>query len=368
MKVMVVFGTRPEAIKMCPLILELKKRKHIECSVCLTGQHRDILFSIMKCFEIVEDYNLDIMQEKQTLTDITTRILSKMQDILIMEHPDIVLVHGDTTTSFAAALAAFYQKIPVGHVEAGLRTWNKYSPFPEELNRSMTARIATYHFAPTETNRCNLLKENIHEHVYVTGNTVIDSFKTTIRESYVYTNERLNELEDNCRYILLTAHRRENVGKPLANICRAVLRIVQDISDIKVIFPVHPNPKVREIVYPLLDNNEKILLIEPIDVLDMHNLMKKCYMVMTDSGGLQEEAPALKKPVLVLRQETERPEAIEAGTAQLAGVDEETIYKKASILLKDENVYRSMSQAKNPYGDGNAARRIVDIVCNISKE
>lgn len=362
MKVLVVFGTRPEAIKMCPLILELKSRKGIECIVCLTGQHRNMLKPIMDCFGISENYNLNIMKNNQSLTDITTGILERMQKVLITEKPDVVLVHGDTTTSFAAALAAFYQKISVGHVEAGLRTGNRYSPYPEELNRSMTARIATYHFAPTEKNRDNLIKENIYENVYVTGNTIIDSFKTTIKESYVFHNKLLKSLKNDCKYVLLTAHRRENLGQPLKNICNAVVRITEENNDIKVIYPVHPNPKVREIVCPLLSNREQIILTDPVDVSDMHNLMKKCYLVMTDSGGLQEEAPALHKPVIVLRKETERPEAITNGTAVLAGIDEEQIYLTTRNILRNKDAYEKMSKASNPYGDGTASAKIVDIL------
>lgn len=367
MRIMVVFGTRPEAIKMCPLILELKRRKNFECLICLTGQHRDMTRPIMDCFGLVADFNLEIMQENQTLTDITTSILLRLQPVLIEKKPDLVLVHGDTTTSFAAALAAFYQKIPVGHVEAGLRTWNKYSPYPEELNRCMIAKIATYHFAPTEQNKENLLEENIKENVYVTGNTVIDSLKTTVRENYIFKEIRLNNLDHQYRYILLTAHRRENIGEPLENICKAVRRIISD-KKVRVIYPVHPNPKVREIVYKYLGGNEQIILTEPIDVLDMHNLMGKCILVMTDSGGLQEEAPALHKPVIVLRKETERQEAIDAGTAVLAGVEEDDIYKAVFEILYDEEKYKKMSDSINPYGDGNASARITDILENIEKE
>lgn len=366
MRIMTVFGTRPEAIKMCPLILELKQRKNFECLICLTGQHKDMLSSIMDCFGLVEDFNLEIMKKNQTLTDITTAILIKLQSLLIENKPDIVLVHGDTTTSFAAALAAFYQKIPVGHVEAGLRTWRKYSPYPEEMNRCMISKIATYHFAPTIQNKNNLFEENIKNNVYVTGNTVIDALKTTVRKNYKFKEKCLNDINSEYKYILLTAHRRENIGKPLENICKSVLRIVRD-KKIKVIYPVHPNPKVREIVYKYLDGNEQIILTEPIDVLDMHNLIEKCFLVMTDSGGLQEEAPALNKPVIVLRKETERQEAIDAGTAVLAGVEENNIYKVTSEILYDREKYKRMSNSVNPYGDGKAAIYIADVLENVQR-
>lgn len=361
MRIMAVFGTRPEAIKMCPLILELKQRKNFDCLICLTGQHKDMLSTIMDCFGLVEDFNLEIMKKNQTLTDITTSILIKLQSLLIEYKPDIVLVHGDTTTSFAAALAAFYQQIPVGHVEAGLRTWRKYSPYPEEMNRCIISKIATYHFAPTKQNENNLLEENIKSNVYVTGNTVIDALKTTVRANYQFKEKCLNEIDSEYKYILLTAHRRENIGVPLENICKAVLRIIGD-KKIRVIYPVHPNPKVREIVYKYLNDNEQIILTEPIDVLDMHNLIEKCFLVMTDSGGLQEEAPALHKPVIVLRKETERQEAIDAGTAVLAGVEEDNIYKVASEILYNEETYKKMSNSVNPYGDGNASIYIADVL------
>lgn len=362
MKVMVVFGTRPEAIKMCPLILELKSRLSIETVVCLSGQHRDLIAPIIECFGIKEDYNLDIMKRNQTLSDITTGIIEKLKEILINEKPNLVLVHGDTTTSFAAALASFYERIPVGHVEAGLRTYDRYSPYPEEINRQMIARIATFHFAPTKNNRDNLIKENIKENVYVTGNTVIDAFKTTIKANYIFENDLLNNLDDSNKYILLTAHRRENIGQPLINICNAVKKIVNNNKGFNVIYPVHPNPKVRDIVYSILGNNEKILLTDPLDVLDMHNLMGKCFLIMTDSGGLQEEAPALKKPVVVLRKETERPEAIESGTAVLAGIEEDKIYNTVIDIINNSEIYGKMSNAENPYGDGNASKRIADIL------
>lgn len=360
MKVMSVFGTRPEAIKMCPLVKELEKHKDIESVVCLTGQHREMLQQVIDIFEISVKYNLDIMQPKQTLTSITTSVLEKIETVLKEESPDIVLVHGDTTTSFVAALAAFYQQIPVGHVEAGLRTYDKYSPFPEEMNRSLTGRIATLHFSPTKINKRNLARENVTEHVYVTGNTVIDAFQTTVKEGYVYKDKDLRKINlDGKRYILMTAHRRENLGQPLENICHAVKRIVEKYTDIEVIYPVHMNPAVRNTVTAVLGDLRRVHLIEPLDVEDMHNLMSRSYMVMTDSGGLQEEAPACGVPVLVLRTETERPEAVEAGTVKIVGVDEDEIYQNAVVLLTDPIEYNKMAKAVNPYGDGHASERIV---------
>lgn len=363
MKVFSVFGTRPEAIKMCPLVLELKKKSEIECKVCLTGQHKEMLNQVMECFQIKEDYNLDIMQKEQTLTSITASILERLEPILRIEKPDIVLVHGDTTTSFAAALAAFYQHIPVGHVEAGLRTGNMYSPFPEEMNRRLTGRLATYHFAPTELNRQNLQDEHITQNVFVTGNTVIDAFQTTVRDKYQFQNQDVAALPfGEKRIILVTAHRRENLGRPLENICKAVERIVKSCSDVIVIYPVHMNPKVRKTVYAYLKKLDRVILTEPLNVIDMHNLMAKSYLIMTDSGGLQEEAPALGKPVLVMRTETERPEAIKAGTAKLIGIEEKEIYNQVIELLDDEKKYKNMACAVNPYGDGHASERIADIL------
>lgn len=359
MKIMTVFGTRPEAIKMCPLILELKKHTDIDCRVCLTGQHREMLKQVMKAFRITEDYNLDIMKTGQTLTSITTDVLEKMESVLKSERPDLVLVHGDTTTSYAAALAAFYQQIPVGHVEAGLRTGDIYSPFPEEMNRLMTGRLATLHFAPTERNRRNLADENVTDHVYVTGNTVIDAFKVTVEEGYRYHNEQLQEADfNNRKVILVTAHRRENLGVPLQNICNALKQLAQEQDDVQIVYPVHPNPAVKDTVYSILKDRERVLLIDPIDVLDMHNLIAGSYMVMTDSGGLQEEAPSFGKPVLVMRTETERPEAVEAGTVKVVGVEQETIYREAKQLLTDEEAYARMARAVNPYGDGHASEKI----------
>lgn len=363
MKILAIFGTRPEAIKMCPLVLELRKREKIECKVCLTGQHKEMLQQVMDVFAIREDYNLQIMRKSQSLTTVTMDILAGLEPILQVEKPDIVLVHGDTTTSFAAALAAFYQKIPVGHVEAGLRTGNIYSPFPEEMNRNLTGKLATYHFAPTLLNYDNLQREHITENVFVTGNTVIDSFAITVQEKYNFKNEQIRQINfDKTKVILVTAHRRENLGKPLENICNAIRRLAEENKNIIIVYPVHLNPKVRETVFHILGNCERVVLADPLDVLDMHNLMARSFLVMTDSGGLQEEAPALGKPVLVMRTETERPEAIDAGTVKLVGVEEENIYKEAQNLLIKESVYCEMAKAINPYGDGHASERIADII------
>lgn len=364
MKVLAVFGTRPEAIKMCPLVIELKKRSEIECIVCLTGQHREMLRQVMDAFGLHEDYNLDIMRDRQTLTTITIDVLEKMESVLIQEQPDLVLVHGDTTTSYAAALAAFYQQIPVGHVEAGLRTGDRYSPFPEEMNRLLTDRISTYYFAPTKQNSANLLREGIEQNVFITGNTVIDSFAYTVKENYVFREQALNEIDyERTKLILVTAHRRENWGQPLERICRAIRRLSDEYPEaVSFVYPVHLNPDVRKTVYDILLGRENILLLDPIDVLDMHNLLSRCYMVMTDSGGIQEEAPHFGKPVLVLREETERPEAVEAGTAEVVGTDEERIYQAVKTLLYDGNVYDKMAKTVNPYGDGHAGRHIVETI------
>ncbi len=360
-KILVVFGTRPEAIKMCPLVLELKKYDSIETIVCLTGQHKEMLSQVMDAFGIREDFNLDIMKERQTITGITVSVLEGMDSVLEKTRPDIVLVHGDTTTSYAAALASFYKQIPVGHVEAGLRTGDIYSPFPEEMNRLLTDRISTLYFAPTKLNRDNLLGEGIDKNVYVTGNTVIDSFKYTVSSEHVFSESGLRSLEfDSKRVITVTAHRRENLGEPLKNICRAIKRLSADYKDVLFVYPVHLNPLVRETVFGLLSEIDNILLIDPIDVLDMHNLLARSYMIMTDSGGLQEEAPHFGKPVLVLRTETERPEAVEAGTVKVVGVNEQDIYDQAKHLLDDEAAYNAMAKAINPYGDGHASERIVE--------
>lgn len=363
MKVMSVFGTRPEAIKMCPLVKELEKTEGIESVVCLTGQHREMLQQVIDIFGTKVQYNLDIMQPNQTLTTITTSVLKKMEAVLKAERPDVVLVHGDTSTSFVAALAAFYQQIPVGHVEAGLRTFDKYSPFPEEMNRNLTGRIAELHFAPTENNRKNLENENITDGVFVTGNTVIDAFSTTVREGYKYKNADLQKIDfDRKRCILMTAHRRENLGEPLENICYAVKQIATEFPDVEVVYPVHMNPIVRETAERILGDLRQVHLIQPLDVEDMHNLMARSFLVMTDSGGLQEEAPACGVPVLVLRTETERPEAVEAGTVKVVGVEKDVIFENAKVLLTDEKESEKMAKAVNPYGDGHASERIAKIL------
>lgn len=361
LKVMSVFGTRPEAIKMCPLVKKLESCPDIHSVVCLTGQHREMLDQVMQIFDVRADYDLQIMRPVQTLTSITVDILSKIEEIYIKERPDIVLVHGDTSTSFAAALAAFYQKIPVGHVEAGLRTYNPYSPFPEEMNRCLTGRLATVHFAPTQKNAENLRAEGITEQVYITGNTVIDAFHSTIKKDYQFKSSDLSSITfASRRTILMTAHRRENIGQPLEDICKAVRRIIADFPDVQIVYPVHPNPKVRNIIYKNLGNLERVYLTDPLDVEDMHNLMAKSFLVLTDSGGLQEEAPALGVPVLVLRTETERPEAVEAGTVEVAGVEENAVYAKVAALLADRSLYEKMANAVNPYGNGYASKRILE--------
>lgn len=363
-KVMSVFGTRPEAIKMCPLVLELQKYEEITSIVCVTAQHREMLDQVLDTFGITPDYDLDIMKTRQSLAGITTRVLEGMEDVLKKEKPDIVLVHGDTSTSFVAALAAFYEQIPVGHVEAGLRTYDIYSPFPEEMNRQLTGRIAKLHFSPTTRNYDNLIKENINsENIYITGNTVIDALKTTVRENYEFENECLRNVDfDNKRVIVVTAHRRENLGKPLEDICTAISEIVNEYEDTEVIYPVHLNPAVREVAWKILGDNDRVHLIDPLDVMELHNAIARSFMVMTDSGGIQEEAPALAKPVLVLRRETERPEAVAAGTVKIAGVDKEVIVKLAKELLDSPEEYSKMAQAANPYGDGDASRRICEAI------
>ncbi len=363
-KVMVVFGTRPEAIKMAPLALELKKRPEIETKVCVTAQHRQMLDQVLEIFNLKPDYDLDIMKTRQTLVGITTRVLEGMDEVLEKEKPDIVLVHGDTSTSFVAALAAFYRQIKVGHVEAGLRTYDKYSPFPEEMNRQLTGRIADLHFSPTKQNRENLLKENVDgKNIYITGNTVIDALKTTVRKDYKFGDPALENIDfDSHRVIIVTAHRRENLGAPLENICRALKRIVTEYEDTELVYPVHLNPAVRETVFGILGDTERVHLIDPLTVDELHNAMDRSFMVMTDSGGIQEEAPALAKPVLVLRRETERPEAVAAGTVKIAGVDEEEIVRLAKELLDDPAAYAKMAHAANPYGDGEASVRIADAI------
>lgn len=364
LKVMTVFGTRPEAIKMAPLAIELKKYDEIEPIVCVTAQHRQMLDQVLEIFDITPDYDLDIMKERQTLVGITSRVLEGLDEVIKKEQPDLVLVHGDTSTSFVAALAAFYNQVKVGHVEAGLRTYDKYSPFPEEMNRQLTGRISDLNFSPTEQNRQNLLKENVSDDIiYITGNTVIDALKTTVRDDYKFKDETLNSIDfDSKRVIIVTAHRRENLGEPLENICKALKRIVNEYKDTELVYPVHLNPAVRETVFGILGNEERVHLIDPIDVEELHNAMARAFMVMTDSGGIQEEAPALAKPVLVLRRETERPEAVAAGTVKIAGVDENTIVSMAKELLDSEEAYNKMARAANPYGDGEASRRTVEAI------
>lgn len=361
-KVMTVFGTRPEAIKMAPLVKELEKNPQIESIVCVTAQHRQMLDQVLEIFDIKPDYDLDIMKDRQTLIGITTKVLEGLDGVLKEAKPDIVLVHGDTSTTFVGALAAFYNQIPVGHVEAGLRTYDKYSPFPEEMNRCLTGRIADLHFSPTISNRNNLIKENISDDdIFITGNTVIDALKTTVSADYKLCAS-MDNVDFSKRVILVTAHRRENLGEPLENICRALKRIVTEFEDVELVYPVHLNPAVRETVNKYLSGMDRVHLIDPIDVRDMHNAMDRSYMIMTDSGGLQEEAPSLGKPVLVLRNETERPEAVEAGTVKIAGVNEEVIYEMAKKILTDKNEYDKMARAVNPYGDGEASRRTVEAI------
>lgn len=360
MKVMSVFGTRPEAIKMCPLVKKLEETEGIESVVCLTGQHREMLQQVIDIFGTKVKYNLDIMKPRQTLTTITSSILEKIEPVLIEEKPDIVLVHGDTTTSFVVALAAFYQQIPVGHVEAGLRTYDKYSPFPEEMNRNLTGKIADLHFAPTENNRKNLEREAITKNVFVTGNTVIDAFQTTVKPDYQYKDETLRNLNlTGKRCVLMTAHRRENLGQPLENICNAVKRLAEKYEDLVFVYPVHLNPAVRDTAERILGDVQNVYLIPPVDVEDMHNIMDRSFLVMTDSGGLQEEAPSCGVPVLVLRTETERPEAVEAGTVKVVGVDEDVIFNEAVNLIDNPFEYEKMAHAANPYGDGHASERII---------
>lgn len=357
---MLTFGTRPEAIKMCPLIKELKKRSEIKTIVCITGQHREMLNQVLEVFEVVPDYDLSIMQKNQTLFEITEKILHGMKLVLEKVKPDMVLVHGDTSTAFATALACFYSNIPIGHVESGLRTYNMKSPYPEEFNRQCIGLIASLHFAPTQAAKDNLIQEGkTPKSVFVTGNTSIDALKTTVQKSYQH--EQLQWAEGS-RLILLTAHRRENIGLPLEDMLRAILRIVNEIKDVKVIYPVHMNPEVQKKAKEILGCHERIHLIEPLNVLGFHNIMATSYLILTDSGGIQEEAPALGKPVLVMRDTTERPEGITAGTLRLVGTDEEDIYQAAHLILTNESEYSKMSNSSNPYGDGNASKRIADIL------
>ncbi|MBR6155324.1 MAG: UDP-N-acetylglucosamine 2-epimerase (non-hydrolyzing) [Lachnospiraceae bacterium] len=359
-KVMVVFGTRPEAIKMCPVVKELKSRKNLETVVCVTGQHREMLAQVLEAFHVVPDYDLAVMKQKQTLFDITISILEKIKAVLEEVKPDVVLVHGDTSTTFVTALACFYMQIPVGHVEAGLRTHDIYSPYPEEFNRQAVSIVSKYNFAPTEMAKNNLVQEGRDpSSIYVTGNTVIDALKTTVTEEYHHP-----ELEwaEGSRLILITAHRRENLGEPMKNMFTAIKRVMDEHEDVKAIYPIHMNPVVRETAKAVFGEDDRIHLIEPLDVLDFHNFMNQSYLILTDSGGIQEEAPSLGKPVLVMRNTTERPEGIKAGTLKLVGTDEDVIYREFSRLLSDQKEYDAMSQAVNPYGDGFASKRIADIL------
>ena len=361
-KVMTIFGTRPEAIKMAPLVKELEKRKEIKSIVCVTAQHREMLDQVLNVFDIKPDYDLNIMKQGQTLSEITSRVLLGLEEVIQREQPNIILVHGDTSTTFAGALAAFYNQVDIGHVEAGLRTYNKYSPFPEEMNRQMVDRMTDMFFAPTLVSKNNLLKENIDEDkIYVTGNTAIDAMKYTVKDNYKH--ELFDWLGDS-KFILLTAHRRENLGKPMYNIFKAIKRIVLENSDVKVIYPIHMNPKIREIAKEVLGDNTRVKIIEPLEVFDFHNFINRSYLILTDSGGIQEEAPSLGKPVLVLRDTTERPEGIDAGTLKLVGTDEETIYEETMNLLHNTLEYEKMSKAVNPYGDGTTSIQIVDAIIN----
>ncbi|MCR4956107.1 MAG: UDP-N-acetylglucosamine 2-epimerase (non-hydrolyzing) [Lachnospiraceae bacterium] len=360
-KIMSVFGTRPEAIKMCPLIKELKTRKEVESIVCVTGQHKEMLYQVLKAFDVVPDYDLEIMKQRQTLFDITTEILVRMKELLETVKPDVVLVHGDTTTTFATALACFYLQIPVGHVEAGLRTYNIHSPYPEEFNRQAVGIVANYHFAPTKLAAEQLLREGkAKDSIFVTGNTAIDAIQTTVKADY--THPILEKCKGK-RLILITAHRRENLGEPLKHMFRAIRRVLEENPDVYAIYPIHLNPAVREVAKEVLGDCERISLIEPLDVFDFHNFMSRSYLILTDSGGIQEEAPSLGKPVLVMRDTTERPEGIEAGTLLMVGTKEEGIYKSFTELLTDKEAYERMAKASNPYGDGYASRRIADVLC-----
>ena len=360
-KVMSIFGTRPEAIKMAPLVKELDNRKEIESIVCVTAQHREMLDQVLKTFDIKPDYDLNIMKQGQSLSEITSRALLGLEEVIKEVKPDIVLVHGDTTTTFAGALAAFYNQVSIGHVEAGLRTYDKYSPFPEEMNRQMVDSMTDLYFAPTEISKENLLKQNISEDkIYITGNTAIDAMSTTVKENY--SHKELEWIKPGERMILLTAHRRENLGEPMRHIFKAIRRIVDEFDDVKVIYPIHLNPLVRSIANEIFNGCDKVKLIEPLEVFDFHNFQNKSYIILTDSGGIQEEAPSLGKPVLVLRDTTERPEGIKAGTLKLVGTNEETIYTETKKLLTDKKEYNNMSHASNPYGDGHASERIVNSI------
>ncbi|RKD76306.1 UDP-N-acetylglucosamine 2-epimerase (non-hydrolysing) [Sinobaca qinghaiensis] len=359
-KIMVIFGTRPEAIKMCPLVNELKMRDKLDPIVCVTGQHREMLDQVLTAFNVVPDYDLSIMKSNQTLFDVTISILEKMKKILEEVKPDVVLVHGDTSTTFVSSLACFYLQIPIGHVEAGLRTYNIHSPYPEEFNRQAVGIVANYNFSPTEMAKENLIKEGKDPNsIYVTGNTAIDALNTTVRNDY--SHEQLDWASDS-RLIMITAHRRENIGKPLKNMFKAIKRIVDEQPNIKVVYPIHMNPVIREAANEILGNCERIRIIEPLEVLDFHNFLSRSYLILTDSGGIQEEAPSLGKPVLVMRDTTERPEGIKAGTLRLVGTDEKLIYETFKLLLEDKDEYKVMSQASNPYGDGFASKRIANIL------
>ena len=360
---MSVFGTRPEAIKMCPLVKALEAADGIESIVTVTAQHREMLDSALEFFGVKPDYDLNIMKRGQTLTGITADVIVGLESVMKEAKPDIVLVHGDTTTSFAAALAAFYAQIPVGHVEAGLRTYDRYSPYPEEINRNLTTKLATLHFAPTELNRAQLAREAVTENVFVTGNTALDAFQYTVKPDYKFANQKLAEIDfENEKVITVTAHRRENQNGGIENICRAILKLSENHPELRFVYPVHLSPAVRNVVFPLLDNHEHITLIDPIDVADMHNLLSKSYFIMSDSGGIQEEAPSFSKPVLVLRTETERPEAAEAGTVKVIGTDTDRVIAEAETLLCDKAEFDRMANAKNPYGDGKASLYIVDAI------
>ena len=363
LRIMTIFGTRPEAIKMAPLVKEIARRPECESICCVTAQHREMLDSVLEIFQLKPDYDLNIMEPRQTLSTITSKCLLGMDGVLEQAKPDIVLVHGDTSTTFAGALSAFYHQIPVGHVEAGLRTWDKYSPFPEEINRTLVGDIAELHFSPTRANRANLEREAITNGVFITGNTVIDALQTTVVKDFKFTTNLLNDLDyEGKKVILVTCHRRENYGQPMANIMTALRRLADTYEDVELVYPVHLSPVVREAAQKYLAGHARIHLIEPLDVAEMHNLMARVYLVMTDSGGLQEEAPALGKPVLVLRRETERPEAVEAGTVKIAGTETEEVFRLAAELLEQPEAYQAMAHAVNPYGDGQACRRIVDAI------
>lgn len=365
-KIITIFGTRPEAIKMAPLVKELEKREGIDSKVCVTAQHREMLDQVLQLFDITPDFDLNIMKTKQTLTGITNKVLEGLEEIFIKEKPDMILVHGDTTTTFSGALAAFYQQIKVGHVEAGLRTFDKYFPFPEEMNRKLTGSLADLHFAPTKGSKSNLLREGVNESdIFITGNTVIDAMIHTVKDNYKFENELLNKIDfENKKVIMITAHRRENWGEGIENICDALNKIVDENQDVELVYLVHLNPVVKDVVTRKLGNKERIHLLSPLDTNETHNLMNKCFMVMTDSGGLQEEAPHLGKPVLVLRDVTERPEAVEYGTVKLVGTNVDKVVNEANTLIRNKDEYLKMSRAANPYGDGFASKRIADIIEN----